>query len=155
MECFVPHWARSGKRLWGFEPKPRSQRCSWVGMGLPRLREGLCKTPIPNHRHLISQYFEWPTVAEAYGPLSSLDSSEDTRSDRFKERTNAFQDSAPSEAEPRVSSPTTEKTMKVFENSISHAIKSLLLVQPRQKGQFNEFNSIFAQLVFALHLRST
>ena len=47
------------------------------------------------------------------------------------------------------------KTVKVFENSISHAIKSLLLVQPRQKSQFDEFNFIFAQLVFALHLRST
>ena len=45
-------------------------------------------SPIPNHRHLISQYFEWPTVAEAYGPLSSLDSSEDTKGDRFKERKN-------------------------------------------------------------------
>ena len=41
--------------------------------------------------------------------------------------------------------------MKVFENSISHAIKSLLLVQPRQKSQFDEFNFIFAQLVFAFY----
>ena len=45
-------------------------------------------SPIPNHRNLISQYFEWPTVAEAYGPLSSLDSSEDAKGDRFKERKN-------------------------------------------------------------------
>ena len=49
-------------------------------------------SPIPNHRRLISQYFEWPTVAEAYGPLSSLDSSEDTRGDRFKERKNTSYD---------------------------------------------------------------
>ena len=41
--------------------------------------------------------------------------------------------------------------MKVFENSISHASKSLLLVQPRQKSQFDEFNFIFAQLVFAFY----
>merc|ERR1712071_112105 len=48
----------------------------WRTMFVTRYKHG---SPIPNHRHLISQYFEWPTVAEAYGPLSSLDSSEEPK----------------------------------------------------------------------------
>ena len=46
-------------------------------------------------------------------------------------------------------------TMKVSENSISHGIKSLLLVQSHQKSLFNEFNFIFAQRFFtiSIHLR--